>query len=94
MSSGVAAAISAAAGPGLSEELEQNFPMGIKEGDIAATQGHDLQCNEVYNGYLSPWYSRRSTGAQPPDLVCMKSCYDLYRGNMMENSDNEFQSNF
>lgn len=79
MSSGTAAAIQAAAGPGLLRELEQNYPLGIKEGQIAVGKGYNLKCNEVFNGTLSPWYSKRSSNVKLPEEASSehKQCFEL-----------------
>lgn len=79
MSSGTAAAIQAAAGPGLLRELEQNYPRGIKEGQIAVAKGFNLRCKEVFNGTLSPWYSKRSSNVKLPEEASSehKQCLQL-----------------
>ncbi|XP_061184934.1 uncharacterized protein LOC133192948 [Saccostrea echinata] len=55
MTSGTSGAIGTAAGPGLSQELAQNYPQGINHGDIALLEDFVLGCLEKANksGYTS-----------------------------------------
>lgn len=80
MSSGTAAAIQAAAGPRLLSELAHNYPRGIKEGQIAVAKGYNLKCNKVFNGTLSPWYSKRSSNVKLPEEASSEHsepCFEL-----------------
>lgn len=68
LTSGSAAAIAAAAGPGLAAELTQANPQGINHGDVIVSSAHDLtNIKKIYHGPLLPWYSKRS--GKPPEDV-------------------------
>ncbi|XP_061183685.1 protein mono-ADP-ribosyltransferase PARP14-like isoform X2 [Saccostrea echinata] len=58
---GMAETMLKAAGPGLQEECDKNYPNGIKYGDIAFTGGHNLPCQFVYHGALPKWGASCST---------------------------------
>ena len=43
------------AGPEMQDECDNNYPNGIKIGEIAVTGGYGLNCKKVYHGTLSKW---------------------------------------
>lgn len=70
MTSGTAAAVSAAAGSGMTNEIAQDYPNGITYDDVAVTSGHNLTTvKKIYHGALLPWYSKRSGSTKLPDEV-------------------------
>jgi len=50
--------LSKAAGPTLQQECKDNYPQGIKNGDIAITSGGNLKCQHVYHSCF-PDYSHQ-----------------------------------
>ncbi|KAK3577209.1 hypothetical protein CHS0354_030480 [Potamilus streckersoni] len=43
------------AGSELQDECDEKYPIGIQHGEVAVTNGYNLQCNKVYHGSLPPW---------------------------------------
>jgi hypothetical protein len=77
MNSGVASALVSAAGPNLLSELQQKSSGRIPYGTIAVTKGHNLKCAEVFHGAILQWYSKSTTAAKQPDIVCILSLCNL-----------------
>jgi len=44
-----------AAGQGIQDECSKLYPDGIKQGEIAVTEGHRLKCQNVCHGSLPQW---------------------------------------
>ena len=42
-------------GQGLMAEIETRYPNGVKHGEVAIISGGNLQCQELYLGYLPGW---------------------------------------
>ena len=42
-------------GQGLMAEIETRYPNGVKHGEVATISGGNLQCQELYLGYLPGW---------------------------------------
>ena len=43
------------AGPEMQDECDNNYPNGIKLGEVAVTGGYGLKCKKVYHGTLPKW---------------------------------------
>lgn len=43
------------AGKELQEECSQKYPNGLCFGEVAVTQGYNLQCKQVYHVSMPPW---------------------------------------
>ncbi|KAL4222863.1 hypothetical protein ACF0H5_018903 [Mactra antiquata] len=52
----VAISLLNAADSGLTKELDQLYPNGIGENELAITNGHGLKCKHVIHGYLTRWH--------------------------------------
>ncbi|VDI41166.1 poly [ADP-ribose] polymerase 10/14/15 [Mytilus galloprovincialis] len=50
-----------AGGQGLQNECTQNYPNGIKEGEVAITTGGKLSCKNVLHGCLPSWHHDQSS---------------------------------
>ncbi|XP_062581102.1 protein mono-ADP-ribosyltransferase PARP14-like isoform X2 [Saccostrea cucullata] len=51
----VSASLLKAAGPGIQQECDQNYPGGIQHGNIAVTSGGNLSCQFICHGSLPGW---------------------------------------
>lgn len=49
----------AAAGPRIQRECQQNYPRGLRPGEIAVTSGGNLRCTAIYHGVLTRYSSQR-----------------------------------
>lgn len=47
-----------AGGDGLQDEINTNYPKGIKDGEIATTSGHKLKCQVVVHTSLTNYDSK------------------------------------
>ncbi|XP_052277425.1 uncharacterized protein LOC127876354 isoform X2 [Dreissena polymorpha] len=50
-----------AAGSQLQDECDQNYPNGIRQGDVAVTSGYNLDCEYVFHGSLPNWDNKGLT---------------------------------
>jgi len=48
-------------GQTLQNECNQNYPNGIKEGEVAETSGGNLACKAVFHGCLPNWEFEQSS---------------------------------
>lgn len=53
------------AGQSLQDQCDEEYPDGIKPGELAVTDGYNLKCQRVYHGTLPGWYSKRSESLLP-----------------------------
>ena len=53
------------AGSGLQAEIDQNYPNGLKIGDLAVTDGHSLHCKKLYHGCMTSFYAKKASGLLP-----------------------------
>ncbi|KAL3843270.1 hypothetical protein ACJMK2_021212, partial [Sinanodonta woodiana] len=51
----IANTLSKVAGPSLQADCNQNYPNGIKDGEVAVTSGGNLNCRKVFHIKLSEW---------------------------------------
>lgn len=49
-----------AAGPGIQQECKKKYKGGIYMGEIAVTEGHNLNCKHVFHGYLSSYSTKEN----------------------------------
>lgn len=49
----------AAAGSRIQRECQQNYPRGLRPGEIAVTSGGNLRCTAIYHGVLTRYSSQR-----------------------------------
>ncbi|CAG2214767.1 PARP10_14_15 [Mytilus edulis] len=66
---GLAKAMYDAAGSGLQAEIDQNYPQGIKIGDLAVTGGHSLHCKKLYHGCMTSFYAKKERGLLPEKVL-------------------------
>lgn len=62
---GLSQSLAVVAGQAMQEELNKNYPNGIKYGKFAISKGHNLRCQFVYHGALPNW----STTNPDPSVV-------------------------
>jgi len=46
------------AGESLQEECDRKYGNGIDPGEIAITEGHNLNCKKVFHGFIPHWFSK------------------------------------
>ncbi|XP_076118299.1 protein mono-ADP-ribosyltransferase PARP15-like [Mytilus galloprovincialis] len=66
---GLAKAMYEAAGSGLQAEIDQNYPNGLKIGDLAVTDGHSLHCKKLYHGCMTSFYAKKASGLLPEKVL-------------------------
>lgn len=57
------------AGQSLQDDCDENYPNGIKPGEVAITDGYNLKCQKVFHGTLPGWYSKRSESLLPEKVM-------------------------
>lgn len=46
------------------EDIYETYPVGVRFGDVAVTDGYRLKCNKIYHGALPEWDRNKAAVAK------------------------------
>ncbi|XP_033742687.1 protein mono-ADP-ribosyltransferase PARP14-like [Pecten maximus] len=70
-----------AAGDTLQEQCNKNYPQGIRPGEVAETNGGNLDCQYVFYCFMTSWDDAERAASRGVFCKCMKTCLNMADSN-------------